>query len=245
MSIGISISTALGRGGGGGIAIHPRWTGASVVYWALDETSGNRAALAGGLTLTDHNTVGSVAGAIDLAAQFVGASSEYLDTPDNDLLHIGEGDFTIRAWIRTASGGGAYQYPLAKEDETGREWHLESVADSTIAFTFRLYDGASGIVGSVASATLAADTRYYVVITRVGNDLEMTIDNGTATTGTVTGTPSTGIAAPFQLGRTGAFGGAGYITGDIDELAIVKGLAWDAADVDYDFNAGAGRRFPD
>ena len=87
------------------------------------------------------------------------------------------------------------------------------------------------------------DAWHHVVVTRSGASISVYVDNDTPETGTIVGTPNTGAAA-FRLGTLGT--STSFDTNAaIDEVAIVKGLAWDAAQGAYDFNAGAGRRYPD
>lgn len=226
-------------GVGAGVAPHARWGGTSVLYFALDEASGNRTALVGGMTLADNNTVGSTTGKIGNAASFVAANNEYLSVADNDLCELGTGDFTISAWLQRQSGGSSYQVALGKDDTANREYALYFKFNDAEQVTFILH-GTTG--GQVDSAALSLNTWYHVVVTREGSTLSLYINNGAPVTANFTGTPTTGTAAAFTIGSHGA---AADFNGYVDEVAIVKGLAWDADAVAYDYNGGAGRRYPD
>ncbi len=242
-AIGIGLSPVLGGKAATGAAIHARWLGSSVVYWTLDEASGNRAALIGGLTLTDNNTVGSTTGILSNAANFVAANSESLSHANDAAFSIGDGDFTLRVWvnlsaIQTNNDCGIMtmdNYPTA-----GREWHILFVVPATVRFNMQNSGGADIVA---VPATIGTGALHHVVVTRVGADIKVYVDSGTPETGTISGTPNTG-AATFRVGTLGT-GTSYYMDGAIDEIAIVKGLAWDAAQVAYDYNAGAGRRYPD
>lgn len=244
MSIGISISTALGRGvaSGGGVAIHPRWAGTSLVYFTLDEASGNRAALVGGLTLTDNNTVGSTTGILGDAALFVAANNESLSHANDAAFSVGDGDFTLRVWANYSAIQTNPDFGIITMDNypgAGREWHILCVAGTA---RFNMQNAAGSDIVSVSNE-MGPDALHHVVVTRSGATISVYVDSDTPETGTISGTPNTG-AATFRVGSLGT--GTGFhMDGAVDEIAIVKGIVWDAAQVAYDFNAGAGRRYPD
>ena len=241
-AIGIGLSPVLGSKAATGTAIHARWFGSSVVYFALDEASGNRAALVGGLTLTDNNTVGSVAGILSNAANLVAANSESLSHANDAALSVGDADFTLRVWVNVSASQINPDFGIITMDNyptAGREWHILCIFPD-VRFNMQNSGGADIVA---VSQTMGASAWHHVVVTRSGADISVYVDAGTPATGTIAGTPNTG-AATFRVGTLGT-GTSYYMDGAIDEIAIVKGLAWDAAQVAYDYNAGAGRRYPD
>lgn len=205
-------------------------------YVKFEETSGNRIDTVQGLVGTDNNTVGSTTGIIGNAAQFVGASSEYLSFANNPAFSIGDGDFTIRAWIRTNTGGASDQWALGKLEE----WTLSTREGDSYGFIFRLYNG-SGIVASVVSAPTSVNTLYRVVAYRSNDELHLIVDNGTPL---MDGIPSPALASvnPLEVGRWNIAGGL-YLTGIVDELAVCKGRAWSTDQITQDWNSGAGRTY--
>jgi len=222
---------------------HERWDGDSLVYFTLDETSSSRVALVGGKTLTDNNTVGSTTGIEGNAALFAAASNESLSHAPDPAFSVGDGDFTIRLWVNIDASQVNADYGIMTMDNhptAGREWHILGIAPDAVRFNMQNSGGAD--IVSVTN-TIGTNALHHVVVTREGADIKVYVDAGTPTTGTISGTPNTG-AATFRLGTLGT-GTSYYMNGAIDEGVILKGLAWDAAQVAYDFNAGIGRRYPD
>ena len=74
-----------------------------VSYWKLDEASGSRADSHGSNTLTDDSTVGSTAGKIGNAANFVAASTDSLSCADNASLRLSGTDASISLWVKLAT----------------------------------------------------------------------------------------------------------------------------------------------
>lgn len=217
-----------------------RWLGA-VFGSHLDEASSNRTTFLSGLTLTDHNTVGSTTGVLGNAAQFVAANNEYLSVADNAALSIGGGDFTIAIWARRTSGGSSYQTVMGKDGfPSPREWALYFKFADTEEFRLILFNSGDGSVGEVSSAALSLSTWYRCVVTRAGSDLKMYINGGTPTTATVTGTPRSSSSADFTVAAPSSAGG---YNGDADEPLIIK-RAWSAAEIAEDYNSGAGVEYP-
>ena len=70
-------------------------TDSLISYWKLDEASGNATDSHGTNTLTDTNTVTSVAGKINTARYFTNANTEFFTLADNASLSTGDIDFTI------------------------------------------------------------------------------------------------------------------------------------------------------
>ena len=71
-----------------------------LAYWKLNEASGTAIDVIGLNDLDDVNTVGSTAGKVGTARNFVPASSEYLTNPSTVGLGLGAVDFTFSVWAK-------------------------------------------------------------------------------------------------------------------------------------------------
>lgn len=216
-----------------------------VAYWTMNEDSGTRADSAGDNDLTDNNTVGAVPGIIGNAALFVAANNEYLECADDVALNIGGGDFSIQAWHREETASPTEFQGIMGKDHfgVGREW-LMQYEFSANTIQFYLFDAGGGVAGNVASAGgLTRDVRRHVMITRSGAALAMRLNNGTATNGTVTGTPVSSTSLNFRIGSDN-LGSSSALNGDVDEVGIWKGRELSVAQRAAIYNGGAGLAYP-
>lgn len=190
-----------------------------VAHYNLDETSGTRAALVGGVTLDDNNTVTSGTGVKGNSAFFTRANAEALSAPsDGVVFSIGNIDCTFTLWVKLTSlqtcdivgkwGGASIEYDLLYNAGTTRfEWYVSG-------------DGVGN--ASVAASNFGAPstgTWYFILLEHdsVGNTIKISINNGTAnstahTTGIFDGTQN------FVLGN----GVNSSLDGEIDEFRLYK-----------------------
>lgn len=216
-----------------------------IAWWDLDETSGTRADSHGSNTLTDNNTVLSVAGKISNGADFVEANSEYLSIADNTDLSMGDVDMAIACWVKIDDLG--THRILGKADTVnpaGMEYALQHATAGDL-FGFVTSDGTTTTI--LEATTYGASTVdewvfIYAYHDATANEIGISINGGTIDTAAL----SVGIQdsdAPFEIGRH--YGGsAGYLDGSVDECAIWKGRILTAAEVQVLYNSGAGIAYP-
>ncbi len=98
-------------------------------YARLNEVLGNRRDSRGGLTGTDVNTVGSAAGLIGTAAEFVAANTESLNFGTSGPTGGGLNSWTWTAWVRfaDANSAGAGEIIVARDATNQRAYALDRV----------------------------------------------------------------------------------------------------------------------
>ena len=216
-------------------------------YWTADETSGNRADSVGSNTLTDNNTVGSAAGVLSNAAQFVAANSEYLSHISNSDLQMGDVGFTLSAWAKVTSTA-AIQVIASKYNTTAdeREYAL-LFEDSPSRFTWRIStDGTSGALvnASVTPGTFSTSAFYHLLAWHDpdANLIGLSVNDGTPVTASVSGGSFVGSSV-FALGALVAVSAGSLLDGSIDEVGIWKRVLT-AEERTFLYNGGAGRTYP-
>jgi hypothetical protein len=215
-----------------------------VAFWELEEASGSRADAAGANTLTDNNTVTSASGKVGNAASFTAANSESLSIVDNAALSMGDIDFTIMAWLNSASlpmGNGSTA--LAKYNLTGNKREYTLIYESAPAARWRFYvspDGSTTV--NVAADTLGtpSTSTWYCVICwhdATANTINITVNAGAtdsaAHSGGVFDSDST-----FYLGSLDLFSGY-FFDGLLDQVGVWKRVLTSGERTSL-YNSGAG-----
>lgn len=208
-----------------------------VSAWELDEASGNRSDSHGSNTLTDTNTVGSTTGIISNAANFVGASSEYLTRASTDLGQTG--DFAVEIWLNTTHDAAALTKGLIGKTA---QFSIEHKQDNNTLFT--VLDSVSGF-SQANHATLINDGGWHQLICKYlqsDKKTRIALDGGAYTLagGAVTNGPATG-SSDFFLAATEA---SSFWTGAMDLVRIWTRDVTDAEKT-WLYNAGAGRSYAD
>ncbi len=222
-----------------------------VAYWKLDEASGTRADSFSNNNLSDNNTVGSATGKINLAADFVASSSEYLSIADNVPLSFGDEALTITYWANGDTLSGT-QSLLGKWASSGSVATCEYASRFVGAdFAFRVGDGSTnGTVSSTNYSTQVAafstGTWYYIMVWHdpSANEIGIRINADDAHNNVLSWT--TGIldgAASFSIGRMGDFDGQ-YWDGLIDEVGIWRRVLTAGENTTL-YNGGAGLPYSD
>lgn len=214
-----------------------------IEYYKLNEASGVRAGSHAGLALTDNNTVGSVAGKIGTAAQFVAASSEYLSSSSAAFV-IGDIDFSISCWVYLDSKGASRT--LVSRDQVngpGRNYNL-LYSDGTDRFTFFAFTAAGGVAGVVAADALGSpslNTWYNIIAWHSATDNLVGIRVNDASENTVATSSAMGSsgASDFALGNSST----GHHNGRMDEIMLASRL-WTASEKTQIFNGSAGVTYP-
>ena len=220
-------------------------------YWTMNESSGDRLDSVGDVDLNDTNTVPSVAGQINNAANFTEGNNEYLvATTASELNVSGNTDFSIAGWVRlnskanprsviakwnADSGDPNRQYALIYNNGTDRFEFLVS-SDGTAFSTVQ-----ANTFGSPSTATWYF---FYVEHDATADTIRISINNGTIDSAA----HSTGVFSSSAILRIGALqGGSGedafQMTGDIDAVGFWQKVLNDE-ERSILYKNGAGREFP-
>jgi hypothetical protein len=217
-----------GASGGGG---SPTFPPDAVVFYNLDEASGDATDDIGSNDLTDFNGVTSGAGILGTARSFVNASSQALYHSDNATFSTGDVDFSVSVWFRTTTVAGSFRIVCGQQDA----WYI---FQNDAALVFRT--GTAGAPDDLTSSvTLSANTWYHVVVTftAAGNGKSVTVNAGTPTTNSGGAAP-TDSSSIFEVGSYGG-GGSFYFDGRIDLLGLWKRVLTSQEHTDL-YNGGAG-----
>jgi hypothetical protein len=210
-------------------------------YWSLDEASGNKADSKGGNTLTNTNTVATVAGKVGNASSFTKASSQYLTIADNATLSVGDIDFYFSFWVYPTLNDATDQYIAAKAGGSGnRAWDLRiDWVNARLRFSVYNPSDTATTVNS-ANSSIAINTWYFVECWHdsVNNVIAVAINNGPA----VTAAHTTGVkddTGPFQIGARNA---GSFFQGYVDGFGFWKYVP-SSTDRSFLYNSGAGRTY--
>jgi hypothetical protein len=214
----------------------------NVGYWKLDEGSGatRNDSTANANHLTDHNTVGSSAGKIGNAADFVAASSRYLTAADAAAFQMGTGtDFSYAAWIKftdTTSG----QYFLAYGTATAGYSFRKSATLGKLVVLL----GANSTNNTFASNTAWNDGNWHLVIVTVVRSGSMTIYVDNNADGNVSVAALNGFSVNSAVGfQLGALNAGSFLSGSLDEVGLWNRII-DATERSALWNGGAGLTHP-
>ena len=158
--------------------------------------------------------------------------------PDNNVYDFGTGDFSLETWVKRSSLQGSAQFILGHSgDNASDDWEL-FWRSGISGFSSRI----SATSCDSATTTPLADNNWHHVVVSMDRDGLCTwyVD------GVVSGTP-TNISAqsatnltntsPLYIGRREA---GNYFDGSLDEVAIYKGVALSAAQVQKHYQLGRG-----
>jgi uncharacterized repeat protein (TIGR01451 family) len=195
----------------------------SLTTTAADSRGANTGTYTNGPVL---NVAGALAGDSDRSAQLDG-TNDYVTVPDANSLDVGDGPFTLEAWIKRSSvdtarldifakGSGAYQFGLSSDN------------------TFL---GRSTIGTIMSSTTTVTGTAWHhLVVSKSGATTLMYID-GIDRTGTGTDQTLADTATALILGSKA--GTSEFLAASIDEFAIYNSVLSGTAVLDH-YKAGAG-----
>lgn len=193
-----------------------------IAYWKLDEASGTRNDSHGVNHLTDNNTVTSVAGQVNTAAQFTAANSEYLSIADNAALSTGDIDFTICAWVKLDSKSG---FRSLVNKGTGAAAGTEYILDYSSAsdrFRFMVANDPTLTIVSATSLGSPLVATWYLIVAwhdSVANTINIQVNNGTVDS-TAHSAGVQNLTNAFLLGALSL--GTSHMDGAIDETQFWK-----------------------
>ena len=211
-----------------------------VASYRLDEISGLRKDSSGGSgkDLTDNNTVGSIVGKVDHAADFTEANSEYLSLANASLggLSPGSSDFTISAWFNFKVMSQQFLAGVWKTSAAAhREWLLQ--LDSTDKINFITSANGSSQTG-VKTGALSTDTWYHILVTHdnTGSSRHIYL-NGTSVANDSNVTVYQG-GGDFQIGNTQD--STDFMDGYVDEFNFWARVLT-ASEIASLYNGGRGK----
>lgn len=214
-----------------------------VAYWKLDELSGTLAADASG---NDHTATllgsdlpawgtGIINNGVVLNGGTDGSGDSCLSITASTDFNFGTGDFTYTFWIKsdnTTGEGFAIidgGYPTA---DAFYCWFR-------IPNTFEVYSSSTLVYAKTLE--LFTGTWYFFTIRRIGDQLEVFVNNTSLGSETFSG--AFNCAIPELL--FGKYAGGGVnLQGTFDEIGIWKGRGLTNGEITFLYNSGEGRQYP-
>jgi hypothetical protein len=207
-----------------------------VAYWKMDEASGNREDAQAALDLTDVNTVGSAAGKISTAGDYIAANSENL-TRGGGLTTNGASR-TVSLWAKpdltgTQRGVANASNQAATPLSAGPLWLMVQRATDVWA----VFHGAA--YRDTSTPTIVAGNWYHLVYTfDSGTNGVVLYVNGVSR---ATATAADNAVTPTHTYFGGGFNA--YFDGLIDECGIWS-RALTSDEVTSLYNSGNGFTYP-
>lgn len=215
-----------------------------VVYYSLDEASGNAIDAHSTKDLTDNNTVGAGTGKVNGGRDFALASSEHFTHAD-DAVFNPSGDFTYAFWCKADTLTFGTSYVLISKDSASPAgnyyiWHNGSIN----RFNFQVFGSESyGNLGSVEANNLgqpSAGNWYFIVVRHnaTADTISIQVNNGTVDSIS----HSAGVwdnSSTFYLGGD-VYGR--YWDGLIDEVGLWHRVLTTDEGTEL-YNSGAGRDY--
>lgn len=195
-----------------------------VAYYKLDESSGNAADATGnGFTLTNTNTVGFAAGALNNCADYGTANTnKYLRLSNN--LGITGGAITISTWVkmRTEIASGVQNIVLQGDAGTDVNYSISYEYNAgTRRLAFNRQKQAVSNNFRYATATLGTSNWHHIVLRYTGSILSGWLD-GTKVGAdlTTTGNGAAAAVSDIILGSDQGQTGTNYLSAYQDETGI-------------------------
>ena len=152
-------------------------------------------------------------------------SGDYLSIPDNAIYAFGSGDFTIDCWARfndlsgtkmIISQGEGYSSDIA--------FYLYASSDGKLRFIYTLNGTTQTSI--ISTAVLSTGAWFHLAVVRNGSTITLYINGAPVGSGSIGTSAIHNSSLPLNVG---AYGGANFMNGYIDELRVSKGIArWTA-----------------
>lgn len=198
----------------------PTFPSGCVAYWKMDEASGTRVDFFTGNDFTDSSSVGSRAGAANLAGDYVPASFDYLTRADTADVSIGANvDFTFSFWFMldsTASSLALFSKTSVAGSEEYDCWFYTT--DSKIHFYY--WDSGGTQREAVSTTSIVVSTKYNVVITYDQSNYKIYVNAGSAET-TADSNDIRDSTSDLTVGYSPFWSGL-WLDGYLDEFGIWK-----------------------
>jgi hypothetical protein len=202
----------------------------------MQEVSGNRSDVVGGVSLADNNTVGSGTGHVQAtAARFVAANSEYFS---NAALSFGDANYTWALWMNVdvIVNNGAL---LTKGISDLAEYILAvSVVDAS---RYTSYWRTRAQADQTVSGVLFRNVWHLFVVAHdaTNNQLYISVDGVAPVPVATAGSP----ASSAQIFTMGNYSATFFYDGFMEQVGR-WGRVLTAADITLLWNGGAGRTYP-
>jgi len=210
-------------------------------WWDQNEGSGNALdSHTSNLTMADNNGVGTGAGVVLTARDYVAGSNEYFSRASEAALQMGDIDATWVFWFNF-DGGGSNEVLINKDDTTANREYAIIKDDSDVPAIF-VFDGGNTIRGAVGwSAGLNPSTWYFCAAyhSATDNEVGISINAGVFETAATTGAAGT-TTRPLWFGDREA--ASINLDGLLDEIAYFKEQLT-LGNVEWLYNGGDGRSY--
>jgi len=190
-------------------------------YWRLGEASGTavedwagslNAVAAAGVT---RGQAGAITGDPNTASRFSGTSTGYAST---QVKVPGPQSFSVEAWFRTSSSAGGKIVGFGNNrtgNSTSYDRHV--YLDTQGRVLFGVYPGSSQTLRSAKSYN---DNQWHHVVATLGsNGMQLFVD-GTRVGRRTDVTSAQSYSGYWRIGGDTPWTGAGYLNGQIDEVAV-------------------------
>ena len=216
-----------------------------ISWWDLDEPSGARADSHGSNNLTDTNTVTSVTGKVNVAADFDGGNEESLEIADNDSLSMADIGMTIGCWMSDIQVGSAATLDLlTKWGAAGNyEYAIQMVKSATGQKPQLIVSGDGTNTTTIAASVEITDGNWHFIVAwhdPTANTINIQLDNATATSASHTTGIFDGNSKFCMAARSS--GVTNVWTGSIDEAFIYRRVLT-SAERTWLYNSGNGRSY--
>ena len=191
-----------------------------VAYWRLDEASGTSAADAVGTntgTYTGGVTKGQPGATADGdTAVDLNGTTGYVSVNDAAAVRLGDGPFTLEAWVNRPSLGTTYPGDQEQVFDKNDGGYQINIQNNVVYFD-------QAAIGTIAKSTAVMTTGWHhIVVTKNGAAVHVYQD-GAEVTSAVTNRTLTDGTAKLVLGvRRG--NSTAFLDGLLDEVAIYKSV---------------------
>jgi len=172
-------------------------------------------------TSTNGTTTSTATVKFGTASGSFNGSSNYLEYADNAAWQLGTGDFTIEFWIN-ASASGTYTMVVGTQ-QSGVDngfWRVGNRFNSLNQIYFARGTG-TGFNEVQASVNVNDGSWHHVAVVRSSGTVTIYADGISSASSSITGTCSTNQALRVGYNQRDS----AYISGNVDDLRITKGVA--------------------
>lgn len=213
-----------------------------ISFWSLEEASGQRNDSRGTNHLSDNASVGQTTGKVGNAAQFVGASSQYLDVADNASLSVAGTSFSFAFWTNLVSPTTA-QYMIAKWGIAGTT-EFRITTDAALSGKLRITLVSSGGTETtlLSGSALSGSIWYFIVcwLDTTAQTINIQINNGAVASTAYTNDVRDGTSK-LTFGRNEG-GATQHANGALDQAGFWKRVLT-TDERTWLYNAGNGRSY--
>lgn len=216
-----------------------------VSYWNLQDASGARADLVGGVSLTNTNTVTSTDGIIGNASNFASASSQRLEVASSASVQI-TSTMTFAFWAQITTKPANRMVMLSKYSATAGQAEYQIGWDNTDDAFYMIFYRSTNLAVTVLSTFGAPSTGvwYFICgwVDLTNQDVYISVNNGEPDTAHANTAIQAASSAAFAMGSLGATATL-YLNGKMCEVG-----RWNrhltAQERRWLYNNGRGRTYP-